>query len=92
MPDFKIYGVETEVDIDIDISVDEFLTDCCLDEIEEVIDWLEDYGYLNEYHTPDSSDNLLDITYKEALDKLYTKRVNLTSAEEQFIINLANRF
>lgn len=37
-------------------------------------------------------DNLMDITYKEALDKLQGRRLYLTLKEEQFIINLANKF
>jgi hypothetical protein len=87
MPNFRMYGV----DVDVDIDVDEFLDDCSEKDIKNVIEWLKDSDYLD--NIPDSStDNIMDITYKNALNKLYTKRVNLSLEEEEFLINLANKF
>jgi hypothetical protein len=90
MPDFRMYGVE--VDIDVDDGVDEFLDNCSKKEIEEVIEWLKDNGYLKTRVVVQQVDNLLDISFKEALNKLQDRRVYLTLEEEQFLINLANKF
>jgi endo-1,4-beta-mannosidase len=94
MPNITIYGIETEVDVDVDIDVDEFLDDCSDKDIKEVIEWLKDEGHLedNNARIPvDPIDNPMDIIYKEALNKLYNKRINLSLEEEEFIINLANK-
>ena len=90
MPDFRLYGVE--VDMDVDVDVDEFLDNCSKKEIEEVIDWLKDNDYLKTPVVVQQADNILDISFKEALNKLQDKRVYLTLEEEQFLINLANKF
>lgn len=93
MPSFTMYGIE--VDVDVDIDVDEFLDDCSERDIKDVIEWLKDNDYLddNNVSIPGSStDNVMEITYKNALNKLYNKRVNLSLEEEEFLINLANKF
>jgi hypothetical protein len=57
MPNFTIYGVDAEidvnglpidisVDVDVDIDVDEYLSECSDDEITEIIDALVEDGYL----------------------------------------------
>lgn len=93
MPSFTMYGIE--VDVDVDIDVDEFLDNCFEGDIKTVIRWLKDNDYLDDNNAsiPSSSaDNIMEMTYKNALNKLYNKRVNLSLEEEQFILNLANRF
>lgn len=89
MPNFRMYGVE--VDIDVDVDVDEFLDDCSKEEIKEVITWLGDNDYLKNPVVVQQTDNLLDISFKEALNKLQDRRIYLTLEEEQFLINLANK-
>ena len=90
MPDFRMYGVE--VDVDVDIDVDEFLDNCTKKEIEEVVDWLKDNDYLKNPVVVQQADNILDISFKETLNKLQDRRIYLTLEEEQFLINLANKF
>jgi endo-1,4-beta-mannosidase len=88
-----MYGVE--VDVGIDINVDEFLDNCSEKDIEDVIIWLKDNDYIEDNNASipgNSDDNIMDITYKNALNKLYNKRVNLSLEEEEFLINLANKF
>ena len=88
MPSFTQYGVDVEVDID----VDEFV-DCCSDrEIKQMVKILRKEGYLSPDEGVPGEDNLLDIEYKNALDKLYNRRIYLTLEEEQFIKQLANKF
>lgn len=90
MPNFRMYGVE--VDVDVDVNVDEFLDDCSKEEIKEVITWLGDNDYLGNQVVDQQADNLLDISFKEALNKLQDRRIYLTLEQEQFIINLANKY
>ena len=87
-----MYGVE--VDVDVDIDVDEFLDDCSELDIKNVIEWLKDNDYLkdNIIIPGNNNDSILDIEYKNALSKLYDKRINLSLEEEQFLITLANKF
>ena len=87
-----MYGVE--VDVDVDIDVDEFLDDCSDRDIKSVIEWLKDNDHLedNIIVSSNTTDNILDIEYKRAISKLYNKRINLSLEEEQFLINLANKF
>ena len=92
MPSFTIYDIE--VDVDVDVDVNEFLWDCSEEEIEDVIEWLKDNDYLedNTLVVGETTDNMLDKIYKEALNKLSDKRINLSLEEEQFLINLANKY
>ena len=87
-----MYGVE--VDVDVDIDVDEFLDDCSDRDIKSVIEWLKDNDHLedNIMISSNTTDNILDIEYKRAISKLYNKRINLSLEEEQFLINLTNKF
>lgn len=80
------------VDIDVEIDVDEFYNDCSDREKEELAEYLIEDGFIPGRSTEVGENNLMDITYKNALDKLYSKRIYLTLEEEQFIINLANKF
>lgn len=77
---------------DIDIDPSDFVDACDRQEIQELIDVLIEDGYINRSTVDSREDNLMDIVYKEALDKLQDKRIYLTLEEEQFIINLANKF
>jgi hypothetical protein len=89
MPSFSQY---TEVEVDIDIEVGDFIDECSDREIQRMIKILRKEGYLSPNDGVPGEDNLLDIEYKNALDKLYNRRIYLTLEEEQFIKQLANRF
>ena len=84
------WGVE--VDVDIDIDVEDFYDDCSTGEKKQLVRYLTEDGFIPGYSPEVGEDNLQDITYKKALDKLHTKRIYLTLEEEQFILNLANKF
>jgi hypothetical protein len=89
MPSFSQY---TEVEVDIDIEVSDFIDECSDREIQRMIKILRKEGYLSPDEGMPGEDNLLDIEYKNALDKLYNRRIYLTLEEEQFIKQLANKF
>lgn len=84
------WGVEVDVDLDIDVA--EFYGDCSDREKKELASYLIEDGFIPGKSTQVGEDNIQDIAYKEALNKLYSKRIYLTLEEEQFLINLANKF
>lgn len=90
MPRISQWGVE--VDVDIDVDVEEFYNDCSDKEKKELVEYLIEDDFIPERTVQTREDNLMDLTYKNALDKLYNKRIYLTLEEEQFIINLANKY
>jgi hypothetical protein len=78
---------------DIDIYPSEFVYNCNRHEIQELIEALVEDGHIDEpIAIEPSRDNIMDISFKEAISKLQNKRIYLTLEEEQFIINLANKF
>jgi hypothetical protein len=90
MPTVRQWGVE--VDVDIEVDVEEFYNDCSDKEKEELAEYLIEDGFIPGHSNQVGEDNPMDVTYKEALNKLYSRRIHLSLEEEQFIINLANRF
>ena len=82
MPDFRA---------EIDIDPWEYVRECSRAEIKELIQALKEEEGARVL-VDDDADNLLDVSYKQALDKLYSKRIYLTLEEEQFILNLANKY
>lgn len=58
--------------------------------VKELIKVLNEEGYISTSPKV-NEDNLMDLEYKNALDKLYNKRVYLTLEEEEIIKKIANR-
>jgi len=82
MPDFRA---------EIDIDPWEYVRECSRAEIKELIQALKEQEGARAL-IDDDADNLLDVSYKQALDKLYSKRIYLTLEEEQFILTLSNKY
>lgn len=77
----------------VDIDPSEFVDACNRHEIQELIEALVEDGHIDEpIAIEPSRDNIMDISFKEAISKLQNKRIYLTLEEEQFVINLANKF
>jgi len=90
MPRISQWGVEVDVDIDIDVA--ELYGDCSDREKKELAGYLIEDGFIPGQTEQVGEDSLMDVTYKEALNKLYSKRIYLTLEEEQVILNLANKY
>ena len=84
------WGVE--VDIDVDVDIEEIYDECSTREKKQLVRCLAEDGFVPGYSPEVGEQNLQDITYKNALDKLHSKRIYLTLEEEQFIINLSNKY
>jgi hypothetical protein len=80
----------------IDIEVDDFLDSCSEYEINEVIDWLDENGYIDKKKVVATDGNnamgVLDYEWDTVITTLSEKRLSLTSNEEEIIKNIAKRF
>jgi hypothetical protein len=79
---------------DFDVSVDDFLEECDSREIEEVIDYLEEMGYLKNHRRSDggsSSMGLLEEEFQERIQKISESRHRLTLEEEEIIKKISDR-
>ena len=80
------------VTVDIDVDVSDFYDECSYTEKKQLVEYLVEDGFASGSSEEIEKENLQDITYKKALDKLYSKRIYLTLQEEQFIIDLSNKY
>jgi len=78
---------------DFDISVDDFLEECSSFELEEVIDYLEEMGYLkNHKRTPDGNPaGIFEEEFQEKIQKILESRHRLTLEEEEVIKKISDR-
>lgn len=80
---------------DIDIDVDEFLGECSSNEIDEVIDYLVEYGYIKKNSQTGGvykRSSIPEQDFEDTLSKLHGKYQSLTKAEEEIIAAIAKRF
>jgi len=80
--------------IDIDIDIDDFLDGLKSRDIQEVIEWLRDNDHLSEEDLIEEIDTPRSYTgekFEESLLKLRGHSSSLSTEEEEYIINLANR-
>lgn len=79
-----------------EIDVSDFLYECRSKEIKEIIDILIDRGHLPESVRGISNSSVqlsvAESEFEDALYKLHGKWNNLTSEEEQTIINISKKF
>lgn len=84
-----------EYDGNIDIDVDDFLDDCDNSEIAEVIEYLIDNNFISKKDISIANEekkSINDLILDEAITKIMDNKIQLTSEEEQLIINLSKRF
>lgn len=88
MPNFRVF---TEVDIEID----EIIDDLSPLEVEELIDYLKEEGYLKNNDLKflsNNSENLNDNMWFETCKKLLNNRLQLTDEEQEMIEKISQRF
>lgn len=83
-----------DYDGSVDVDIDDFLTACSSSEINDLIDALEEDGYIkpSQRILDDPKVSAPEQLFEEALDKLHGKWNMLTKEEEQIIMLLANKF
>lgn len=83
-----------EVDFDVcsNIETDEFLDKCSENEINEVIDYLEEMGYLKDLkRLSGSTTGFLEEEFQERIQKISESRHRLTLEEEDLIRKISDR-
>jgi ribosomal protein S8 len=79
---------------DFNISVDDFLGECSSEDLEEVIDYLKEMGYLKNYKRSEdvsSSMGFLEEEFQEKIQKISEFRHRLTLEEEEVIKKISDR-
>lgn len=80
---------ETELEVD----VDDFLSSCTKSEIKELIEALQEDGWLvKESFAQTDKINLLDEEWLNVTNKLNNIRLRLSVEEEQMIKDIVNRY
>lgn len=76
---------------EFDINVTDFLEECNIREIEEVIEYLQEMGYLEKSEPLIKNMNPLEIKFQEDINKISSSRLRLTKEEEEIISRISNR-
>jgi hypothetical protein len=74
----------------IDIDVDEFIDSCSRKEINELIDYLVEDGYVIK--VTGIKQSVPEAEFNQLLDKLSQNRLCLTNEEEELLKKIASRF
>lgn len=88
MPEFETY---------VDVEVDEFWSSCSTREKEELIDMLEDDGWVRRTSPRGTSPSerlpsLMDLEWQEMVNKLSELRLRMSSEDESTIRELINKY
>ena len=79
-------------EIDFVITTYDFLDDCDNHEIENIIDYLEELGYLKNFkRTPGGNLGISEEEFQERIQKISESRHRLTLEEEETIKKISDR-
>ena len=80
-------------DTEVEVDVDDFLSSCSQSEIKELIEALQEDGWLvKEKVTKEDSMSVMDEEWLTVIQKLHTLRLRLSVGEEQMIKDIVNRY
>jgi len=80
-------------DTEVEVDVDDFLSSCSQSEIKELIEALQEDGWLvKEKVTKEESMSVMDEEWLTVIQKLHTLRLRLSVEEEQTIKEIVNRY
>lgn len=84
-------NVDTYVDVDVEISVQDFYNQLTGDDVAKLVGLLLDDGYiLGGTYTPGSR-NPMDEEWEESLSKLFSNRLRLSNDDVETIIKISNK-
>lgn len=86
-----------DVNDQIFVGVDEFLDECKIGDIIDLLEELIERGYITpgsikKTTTTEVKENIPDIEFNEAVNKLSTIRHQLSPEEEELIKSIANKY
>lgn len=81
-----------ESNAEIDVDVEEFMDACSPKEIEEVIEYLVEYGHINPKNLEPSKISINEMEFRDNLNYLSEKYHSLSFEEEELIRKISKRF
>jgi CRP-like cAMP-binding protein len=85
--------IYTSVDVDVDIEIDEFVDSCSSRDIENLLRYLSNQGYMSKFGIPDETKmTAQEERFAEQLASLSRRYHQMSSYEIEFIENLYNKY
>jgi hypothetical protein len=85
--------IYTTVDVDVDIEIDEFVDSCSERELQMLVRYLQEAGYLDKSNIRDESKMTSnEIEFRDKMSLLSDKFYQMTIEEAELIENLYNKY
>jgi hypothetical protein len=85
--------IYTNVDVDVDIEIDEFVDSCSERELQMLVRYLQEAGYLDKSNIRDESKMTSnEIEFRDKMSLLSDKFYQMTIEEAELIENLYNKY
>ena len=85
--------IYTNVDVDVDIEIDEFVDSCSEKDLQMLIRYLQEAGYLDKSNIRDESKMTSnEIEFRDKMSLLSDKFYQMTIEEAELIENLYNKY
>ena len=85
--------IYTNVDVDVDIEIDEFVDSCSERDLQMLIRYLQEEGYLGKFNIKDETKMTSnEIEFRDKMSLLSDKFYQMTIEECEFIENLYNKY
>jgi hypothetical protein len=85
--------IYTTVDVDVDIEIDEFVDSCSEKDLQMLIRYLQEAGYLDKSNIRDESKMTSnEIEFRDKMSLLSDKFYQMTIEEAELIENLYNKY
>jgi hypothetical protein len=85
--------IYTTVDVDVDIEIDEFVDSCSERDLQMLIRYLQEEGYLGKFNIKDESKMTgNEIEFRDKMSLLSDKFYQMTIEELEFIETLYNKY
>lgn len=80
-----------DVEVEVDLDVNDFISCCSREEIDELIYTLKKEGYLIN-NIIKSEDSILETEFNNTINKIQSNRLRLTNEEDEILRKIASRF
>jgi hypothetical protein len=88
MPEFTVYNIDVEVDVD----VDDFLDECSEEEIKQILRWLKDNEYLFDFHVSTSTTTASEEAFYKNVEKLSKLYFAMSVEDSAVIETILNKY
>lgn len=88
MPEISAY-----VNVDVEVDIDEFLSSCTEREIQKLIDYLIEDGYIkNNKNNNPKLKNLIELEWEQTIYNLLEKRLSISNEDEETIKKISKKY